>query len=279
MTKKIIFLLALMLIFTSLCAYGADTYKGYNYPVDIDVNGSFIKCTEKPIIIDGTTYIPLRAFSDAVGGTTNWNEEDMSATVEKDGHTFVFYIDKDFSLIDGVKTNHKAVLHSDVTFVPVRALSEVLGYDVVWDKDYLTVKITAPGVTVPDNLKDTSYTYEDIKYLGKITQIESGYQHFQVRLGVAATVMNRVRSSQFPNTVKDVIFDTRYSTQFPPAHTEKFTNLEPSTETLIAAKCALHGVNLVGNSMYFVDTAYTSGSWVHNNRPHYVTLHDMSFYE
>ena len=99
-----------------------------------------------------------------------------------------------------------------------------------------------------------------------------------MRLGVASTVLNRVRSKEFPDTVKDVIFDTKYSVQFPPAHTDKFNNT-PSKESTIAAKCALNGVNIVGNSLYFVDSAYTKGSWVHNNRPHYVTIVDMDFYE
>ena len=279
MIKKITLLLALVLLLSSLCAYARDTHNGYNYPVDIDVNGSFIKCVEKPILINGTTYIPLRAFADAIGGTTVWNDENATATMQKAGHTFTFFLQEDYSVIDEVTKPHKAVLYNNVTFIPVRAISETLGYDIYWDSSTLTVKITAPDVVVPDNLKDTSYTYEDIYYLGKITQIESGYQHFQVRLGVASTILNRVRSTQFPNTVKDVIFDTRYSTQYPPAHTEKFKTIEPSFDTLFAAKCALHGVNLVGNSMYFVDVPYTEGSWVHNNRPHYVTLHDMAFYE
>ena len=279
MLKKLTLLLAILLLFSSFCAYGADTYNGYNYPVDIDVNGSFIKCAEKPILINGSAYIPLRAFADAVGGTTSWNGENKSAIMYKDWHTFVFFPGYGYSIIDGVEKTHKAVLHNNVTFVPVRAVAETLGYDVWWDKGSLTVKITAPGVVVPEYLKDYSYTHEDIYYLGKITQIESGYQHFQVKLGVAAIILNRVRSSQFPNTVKGVIFDTRYSTQFPPAHTEKFATLVPSADTLIAAKCALHGVNLVGNSLYFVDTPYARGSWIDNNRRHYVTLHDMSFYE
>lgn len=279
MIKKITFLLAFILLFSSFCAYGADTYNGYNYPVDIAVNGNFIKCTQKPILINGTAYIPLRSFADAIGATTSWNSQNSSATIQKDWHNFVFFPGNSYSIIDGAEKTHKAVLHNNVTFVPVRVLAEALGYEVWWDKSTLTVIVTAHGVEVPEYCKDYSYSSEDIYYLGKITQIESGYQHFQVKLGVAATIMNRVRSSQFPNTVKDVIFDTRYSTQFPPAHTQKFATLEPSADTLIAAKCALHGVNLVRNSLYFVDTPYARGSWVHDNRPHYITLHDMSFYE
>ncbi len=278
MIKKISAIIVLVILLSTFNVFAVDTYSGYNYPIDIDVNGSFIKCAEKPILMDGTTYIPLRDFSDAVGGTIEWNGEEMSATMLKDGHTFVFYLENDYCLIDGDQKNYGSVVYNGLTFVPVRAVSEVLGYEVSWDDFYLAVKIVAPGVEVPWECIDTSYTYEDIMYLAKITQIESGYQHFQVKLGVAGTVMNRVKSPEFPATVKDVIFDTRYSPQFPPAHTEKFETLTVSKDTMIASKCVLFGVNIVEDSLYFVDTAYAPGSWVHTNRPHCITLHDMSFY-
>lgn len=278
MFKKVTVMIAVLMMLLCVNAFAVDTYGGYTVPVDIEVNGHFIKCAHKPILINNSTYIPLRAFSDAIGGIIEWNETEMSATLGVDGHFFVFYPDKDFCLVDGTPKNYTSVFYNDLTFIPVRAVSEVLGYDVSWDDFYLTVKITAPNVNIPENLIDYSYTYEDIMYLGKITQIESGYQHFMVKLGVAGTVVNRVKSPRFPNGIKDVIFDTKYSVQFPPAHTDKI-NVTPSKESIIASKCVLNGVNVIGNSLYFVDTAYAPSSWVHNNRPHYITLYDMAFYE
>lgn len=278
MKKLLCMILVVIMLSAQFTAYAVDTHKGYNIPVDIAVNGSFIKCAVKPVMIDSSTYIPLRAFSDAIGGDISWDGEQMIATLVKDGHTFEFYSDMDFCTVDGEPKPYTSVNYRDLLFVPVRAISEVLGYKVEWDDLYLIVKVTADGVNVPETSVDKSYTYEDVTYLGKITHIESGYQDFKVRLGVAATVVNRVKSGEFPNTIKDVIFDTKYSVQFPPAHTDKFNN-PPSKESVIAAKCVLNGVNVVGNSLYFVDSAYTKGSWVHNNRPHYATIVDMDFYE
>ena len=279
MIKKIAVLIALIMIVTAIPALAVDSYKGYNVPVDIEVNGSFIKCVQKPIMVNSSTYIPLRAFGDAIGAVISWDEAEKAATMTKDNHTFVFYSGQDLCIIDGVQCSYAAVNYKNLLFVPVRAVSETLGFGVEWDDLYLIVRITAPGVEIPASAKDNAYTTEDIKYLGKITHIESGYQDFKVRLGVSATVLNRVKSSEFPNSIKDVIFDTKYGVQFPPAHTERFNSLTPSKESVIAAKCALNGVNLVDNSLYFVDVAYTAGSWVHNNRPHCVTIVDMAFYK
>ncbi len=278
--KKILcmILVVLMLSFT-FTAYAVDTHAGYNIPVDIEINGNFIKCVQKPIMVNSSTYIPLRAFADAIGAVISWDEDANAATMTKDNHTFVFYSGRDYSIIDGVQCSYAPVNYKDLLFVPVRAVSETLGYGVEWDDLYLAVKVTAPGVEVPASAKDNGYTTEDIRYLGKITHIESGYQDFKVKLGVAATVLNRVKSREFPNSIKDVIFDTKYGVQFPPAHTDRFNNLTPSKESVIAAKCALNGVDLVGGSLYFVDVAYTAGSWVHNNRPHCITIVDMAFYK
>jgi len=278
MIKKILFLILIFVMLFSINVFAVETYGGYNIPVDIEINGSFIKCVQKPIMIEGTTYLPLRAFSDAVGGIIEWNGEERAATMSKDGHTFVFYIEKNECMVDGTKRNCASVIYQDLTFIPIRAVSDVLGYHVDWDEDYLTVKVEATGIEVSEQCKDKTYQYEDVLYLGKIVQIESGYQPFDVQLAVAGTVMNRVKSSQFPNTVKEVIFDTRYGVQFPPAHTDKI-NITPSKNSIIAAKCALNGVNIIGNALYFIDTKSAPASWVHNNRPHYKTIAGMSFYQ
>lgn len=278
MLKKIFVLAVAAAMLLSVSAFAADTFEGYTIPVDIEVNGSFVKCTEKPVLIDGITYIPLRAFSDSVSGEIKWNQQEMAATMTKDGHSFVFYTNKSYCLIDGAEKNYPSVLYNNLTFIPVRAVSETLGYGVEWDSFYMTVKITAPGVAVPDYMKDTSYTYEDMLYLGKIIYIESGAQPFKGMLAIGGVVINRVKSPLFPGGIKEVIFDTKYGVQFPPAHTDRI-NVTPSAACMIAAKCALNGVNVVRNSLYFVSAKSAASSWVGKNRPYCTTIHGVAFYE
>ena len=278
MYKKLLAAIIAIIMIISITAFGTEPYGKDNAPVDIDINGSFVKCGEKAININGSTYIPLRAFSDAIGGALSWDNQSKAAAMTKDGHSFVFYPNEGYCTIDSTKSEYPCMIYRNLTFIPVRAVSETLGYDAEWDNLNLAVKITAPNVTVAEQYRDNSYTYEDLMYLGRIVQIESGYQHFEVKLGVANTVLNRVRSAEFPSTIKDVIYDSRYGVQFPPAHTQEFNQI-PSRQSMIAAKCALNGVNNVRNSLYFIDTAYAASSWTHKNRPFYAAVHDMSFYE
>ena len=277
MIKKIVITLAFLFALTTITVLGADQYKGYELPIDIEINGSFVKCDAKPFLKDGVTYIPLRALSNAINAQILWDDATYTATMVKDEHTFAFCSEETYCTIDGTTQNCNAINYKDLTFVPVRIISETLNYKVDWDNTYMVVKITAPNVTVADNCKDNSYTYEDITYLSKITMLESGSGSLDMKIAICNTILNRVKSTLFPNTVKEVIFDTKYGTQFPPAHTDMI-NKTPSKECFIAAKCALNGVNLAGKSLYFISTKAAPKSWAHKNRPFYKTIESTNFY-
>ena len=90
MLKKLLILLSLLLVTIALPAYAADKYGSYDVPVDIEVNGTFIRCEKKPFIENGSTYIPLRAFAEAVGAEILWDEGTKTATMKKADHTFEF---------------------------------------------------------------------------------------------------------------------------------------------------------------------------------------------
>lgn len=277
MYKKIIAVCLLMLLLLPVIpAQALDTYEGYPIPVDLEINGSFIRCVQKPVLINNVAYIPLRAFADAIGAAIYWDDAEKAATVTKDGHTMVFFLNKDYSLLDG-SYGPGIAIHYGLMFVPARTVCNLLGYSIKWDDFYYVVDIEAPGVTVPDSCKDYSYTYEDMLYLGKITHVECGAEPFTTRIGIANTVINRVRSFYYPNTIKGAIYDTKHGVQYPPAHTS-YMDRTPSVSSMLAAKCALNGVELVGDSVAFVNVNHLASSWAHNNMQHYVTLGIVAFY-
>ena len=277
MFKKLFIAFSFIFMLAVVPAHAADKYEGYELPVDIQVNGTFIRCAKKPFMENNVTYIPLRAFADATCAQINWDEPTKTATMVKDGRRLEFCHLKKYCVVDGVKYPLTVINRDNLLFVPVRAISTALGYGVSWDDCYFTVKITAPNVTVPNHARDFSYTYDDILYLGKITMLESGSQGLKTKIGICNTVLNRVQSGSFPNTVKEVIYDKKYGTQFPPVFTE-LMNKTPSRECFIAAKCALNGVNLVGDSLYFISTKAAPSSWAHKNRKYYTTIGNMAFY-
>lgn len=88
--------------------------------------------------------------------------------------------------------------------------------------------------------------------LASIIFCEAGNQPYEGQVAVGAVVMNRVRSSAFPGTVEEVIYQ---SGQFTPALTgwlDQVRSAGSYTDTSMqAAADALSGVNPVGECLYF----------------------------
>lgn len=71
-------LLTVLVIVSSVTAYGATyTLTSANYP--INVNGQ--KLAVEPLNMNGTTYLPLRSISDAVGVPISWNDASKSVEI------------------------------------------------------------------------------------------------------------------------------------------------------------------------------------------------------
>ena len=90
-------------------------------------------------------------------------------------------------------------------------------------------------------------------------------------------VLNRVRSSQFPNTVKGVIFDTKYGTQFSPVSSGTIY-LAPTASAIRAAKICLEGYSLSTKMIYFYNPSIATSSWIGRTRPYIMTIGNHKFY-
>lgn len=102
-----------------------------------------------------------------------------------------------------------------------------------------------------------SYSKEDLKLLACLIHAEAGTQSYEGKLAVANVVLNRVKSSKYPNNIKDVIYQPG---QFTVAHSgslkkqlAKYDDYSSQSQLLSikAAKDALDGANNVGSRMYF----------------------------
>ena len=162
-------------------------------------------------------------------------------------------------------------------YVPVRFVSETFGAKVGWDATYYTVQIEKKGITVNGSLIDRRYTIDEIFWLGRIIEAESAGEPVRGKVGVGNVVLNRVKSPEFPNTIYEVIFDRKYGVQFEPILNGTIYNT-PSNESIISAKRALRGENMVGESLYFLNPRIAQSNWITNNRTYYTTIKNHDFY-
>ena len=91
-------------------------------------------------------------------------------------------------------------------------------------------------------------TSKDFSNLCRIIESEAGNQGEKGKLLVANVVLNRVKSSKFPDTITSVIFQKG---QFQPTWDGNFYKVKVSDETIAVAKKALAGEDLSKGALFF----------------------------
>lgn len=130
-------------------------------------------------------------------------------------------------------------------------------------------------LTTSDNT--TIYNEEDLYWLSRIVYAESRGESYEGKLAVANCVLNRVKSSIYPNTVYGVIFDRNYGVQYQPVANGTIYNT-PDEDSIKAAKEALGGKNIIGECLFFFNPVTAQNFWISENREYYTTIGNHAFY-
>ncbi len=243
--------------------------------VNLSVNGADRTEAARATLVDGTTYVSLRAVAGMLdgdacvswsGGVARVETEELNLTA-RPGDPYIQANGRCFYVPGGVR------LENGVTLVPLRALALAMGGTVDWDGAAFTACLTT-GSGVP---RAADYNEEDLYWLSRIISAESRGEPFTGKLAVGTVVLNRVASGEFPNTVKGVIFDDRWGGQFEPVRNGT-VYAEPTAESVAAAKLCLEGVRAAGESLYFLAPALTDNHWIMENRNYVTTIGNHWFY-
>lgn len=124
---------------------------------------------------------------------------------------------------------------------------------------------------------DSAYDYEDLYWLSRIISAEAKGESFTGQIAVGTVVLNRVRSREFPNTIKGVVFDRKYGTQFTPVANGSIYDT-PTKSAVVAAKMCLDGYVLSDSVLYFVNPSIATSSWIQNNRKYAFRVGNHEFY-
>lgn len=94
---------------------------------------------QTPVVINGRTFVPMRAVFEALGCTVNWDQDSRTATVTKDNTTVKLTIGNTTMQVSKNGSNsHVALDAAPVvingrTLLPLRAPAEAFGYTVTWE--------------------------------------------------------------------------------------------------------------------------------------------------
>ncbi len=227
---------------------------------------------------DGRVMVPLRAVSDALGAQeVLWDPADNSATVTLPGLSlYVPFCKYWIRANDRYFFNPGGVYIEDgVSYLPVEALAWAFGAEHTYAPETGSVVISKPGEFPEPG--GTFYNSEDVYWMSHIIYAEAGAESLLSMVAVGNVVMNRVADSAFPDTVEAVIFDRRFGIQFSPAYSGGIY-MTPSEESVIAAKLALEGTKVVGDSLFFAAEYMAKTCWAGLNRPMTYIVGTIVFY-
>jgi N-acetylmuramoyl-L-alanine amidase len=118
----------------------------------------------------------------------------------------------------------------------------------------------APATTVQSNNNSISSYEKDL--LARLVRAEAQGEPYAGKVAVARVVLNRVESSQFPNTIKGVIYQ---SGQFSPVSNGSITK-PASSEDFRVVEDALSIGGSASGSLFFYNPAIATSRWL-DSRP------------
>lgn len=104
----------------------------------------------------------------------------------------------------------------------------------------------------------TSSWTNDLNLLARVINGEARGEPYTGMVAVGAVVLNRVRSSSFPNTISGVIYQPGAFT----AVTDGQFNVAVTQQSRNAARDAMNGWDPSGGALYYYNPATATNSWI-----------------
>jgi hypothetical protein len=100
---------------------------------------------QAPQIVNGRTFLPLRAYAEILGAYVDWNMKEQKVEIKYKGQELNFWIGQQTMSIDGVKVLQDAppFIENGRTMVPLRAAGEAFGMYVDYRKGVQSITVTA----------------------------------------------------------------------------------------------------------------------------------------
>lgn len=249
------------------------------YRINVNVNGRQV-LQNRVFNTGGVTYVPMISFANWVGSFDS-NFSSMTNTVTltgvnlevsaRAGDIYIIANDRYFY------TGANVLLVGGELYVPILPLVKALNSHVEWRSDMGSFYVrSGDSRLLPTGAQ--VYNADEVFWLARIISAEAKGEPMKGKLAVGNVVLNRVRSSAYPNTIYGVIFDKRYGIQFAPVANGTIYNT-PTVDSIIAAKMCLEGYSLSTDIIYFVNPQKAPNSWIARTRPYVFAIGNHSFFK
>lgn len=118
------------------------------------------------------------------------------------------------------------------------------------------------GINLNSTSSSSSSVSGDTYLLAKCVYAEARGEPYTGQVAVAAVILNRVKSSEFPNTISGVIYQPWAFT----AVQDGQINLEPNSTAINAAKDAMNGWDPTYGCLFYYNPSLTTNKWIYSRQ-------------
>ena len=276
MKKRIVsFVFIFVMLVSCFSMMSFASASGYRPGVNID--GSDF--TGEVEVKNNTTFVGIRKFSTAMkwDAKVTYTSYNRTITVKTDKLTLTAKDGASYIVANGryLFTSTPIYMKNGRMYAPLLLMAKAFDAKASWSNATSSFNITRGSGGILSG--DKYYREDEVYWLSKIINAEAGGEIMIGKIAVGNVVLNRTRSSSFPNTIYGVIFDTKNGVQFSPVANGMIYKT-PNSDSIIAAKICLEGYTISYDILYFVNPKIAPNSWVSKNRIFYQQIGNHAFY-
>lgn len=117
---------------------------------------------------------------------------------------------------------------------------------------------TARALGISLNTQQVAQSSSDLYLLAKTVYAEARGEPYEGQVAVAAVILNRVESPDFPNTIAEVVYQPW---AFTAVHDGQI-NLEPNETAYSAARDAMNGWDPTYGCLYYYNASTATSKWI-----------------
>lgn len=154
---------------------------GYADVIHILYNNAPLNISPAPVVIQDRTLIPVRSLMEAFGAKVDWFPVTRSVIIQLNDRNIDLRIDSRDAYVNGIKfqLDVPAQIIDSRTYVPLRFVSDALGYGVQWDPTTDTVSISSAPPSQPTGIRLGATKAQVIAAYGEPDRIDPSPFGFQ----------------------------------------------------------------------------------------------------
>ncbi len=265
-----------LLVALSLLSLMPQTVAASSY-VNVTVDGTPFSGSVQ--VKNNTTYVGIRRFATDLepSASVTYNGDTRTLTVRTGALTLTCTDGSSYIVANGryLYDDQPIFMKNGTMYAPILQLYRAFGARVKWSDSMHGFAVTRGSGGIASG--DRYYKSDEVLWLSRIISAEAKGEPLRGKIAVGNVILNRVRSSAFPNTIYGVIFDKKHGVQFTPAANGTIYQT-PTAESIIAAKICLEGYTVSEGILYFVNPVKAPNSWASKNRAYFAKIGNHVFY-